>query len=254
MSLWQVRHLSGLGRNPFWSGSATAFLVEGLPTFLEAGLLLWRDRPVRAALAQEGEAETIGFVGGVDDGGHVIQATLASVEVGVADGRAVARGMIADLVEGVAESWLAPLGDLAQAFGVAGFVGDQVEASQGPDLTACAEAVSRDDGGLIASREEEPNAGHRVEKAGSGVRDMSFDLGLEGGETVTEQDVGLVVGLEALGVDGGQGWGRQGSLAEHGQDGVDGFGASATDLATEKGVQSIGAQGQGLMRIGDVQE
>jgi hypothetical protein len=228
--------------------------VECLPATLEELSFLCGDRPVRAALAQESEAEAIGFVGGVDDGGYMIQATFASVEIGVADGRAVAGGVIADLVESVAESRLASLGDLAQAFGIAGFVSDQVEASQGPDLTAFAEAVDGDDGGLIASRKEKPDAGHRIEKSGVGVRDMSFDLGDLGGEAATEQDIGLVVGLEALGIDGGQGWGRQGSLAEHGQDGIDGFGASATDLATEKGLQSIGAQGQDLVRIGSVQE
>jgi len=225
-----------------------------LPATLEAISFLCGDQSVGAVLAQESETKAIGFVSSVDDGGYMIQATLASVEISVTDGRAVAGGVIADLVESVAESRLASLGDLAQAFGIAGFVSDQVEASQSPDLTAFAEAVDGDDGSLIAGGQEKPDAGHRIEKSGVGVRDMSFDLGHQGGEAVTEQDIGLVVGLEALGIDGGQGWGRQGSLAEHGQDGVDGFGASATDLATEKGQQSIVAQGQDLVRIGSVQE
>ncbi len=82
---------------------------------------------------------------------NMIQATLASVEISVADGGTVAGGVIANLVESVAESRLAALGDLAQAFGVAGFVSDQVEAGPGPDLTAFAEAVDGDDGRLRAS-------------------------------------------------------------------------------------------------------
>lgn len=222
-----------LPRDPLWSTSS-AFLVEGVPATLEMSLFLWRDGPVRAALAQEGEAEAIGFVGGVDDGGHMIQATLASVEIGMADRRAVAGSMIADLVEGIAESRLATLGDLAQAFGIAGFIGDQVEASQGPDLTAFAEAVGGDDSGLVAGSKEKTDARHRIKEASIGLRNMGFNLGLQDGEAVTEQDIGLVVGLEALGVDGGDGRGWQGSLAEHGQDSVDSFGASATDLTPEK--------------------
>ena len=85
-----------LSRDPLWS-APSAFLVEGLPTTLEMSLFLWRDRQVRATLAQEGEAEAIGFVGGVDDGGYMIQATLASVEIGVADGWAVAGSVRATL-------------------------------------------------------------------------------------------------------------------------------------------------------------
>ena len=71
--------------------------MECLPAKLEALSFLCRDRPVRAALAQESKAEAIGFVGGVDDGGYMIQATLASVEISVADGRAVAGGVRATL-------------------------------------------------------------------------------------------------------------------------------------------------------------
>ena len=213
-----------------------ASVVECFPATLEALSFLCGDRQVRAALAQESEAEAIGFVSGVDDGGYMVQATLASIEISVADGRTVAGSVIADLVERVTESRLASLGDLAQAFGIAGFVRDQVEASQGPDLTAFAEAVDGDDGGLIASGQEKPDTGHRIEKSGGGERDVSFDLGYLGGEAVAKQDVSLVVSLETLSIDGSQGRGRQRSLAKHGQDGVDGFWASATDVASEKGL------------------
>ncbi len=70
-------------------------------------------------------------MGSVDDGGYMIQATLASVEISVANGRAVAGGVIADLVESVAESRLASLGDLAQAFGITGFVAALMGGSPG---------------------------------------------------------------------------------------------------------------------------
>ena len=124
--------LARLSRYSFRSAAASASVMDCLPAKLETLSFLCGDGPVRAALAQESEAEAIGFVGGVDDGGYMIQATLASVEIGVADGRAVAGGVIADLVERVAESRLASLGDLAQAFGIAGFVSDQGRSRPGP--------------------------------------------------------------------------------------------------------------------------
>lgn len=170
------------------------------------------------------------------------------------NGRAVAGGVIANLIESVTESWLAALGDLAQTFGITGFVSNQVKASQGPDLTALAEAVDGDDGGVIASSQEKADAGHRIEESGLGVRDMSFDLRQQGSEAITKRNIGLIIIVEALGIDSGQGRGRQGGLAEHGENSVDGFGTSATGLATEKGLQSIGTQSQNLIRIGSVQK
>jgi hypothetical protein len=41
-------------------------LLEALPVLAEAGFLLWRHRFVGALLAQQGKAQTVGLVGGVD--------------------------------------------------------------------------------------------------------------------------------------------------------------------------------------------
>ena len=187
-----------LGRDPL-RPPPLALAVECLPATLEANLLFGGDRAIGTVLAQESEAETVGFVSSVDDGASLVEPSLAGIEVGVADGRAVARGVIADLVESVAESRLSTLGDLAQTFGVAGFVRDQVEASQGPDLTAFAEAIDGNDGGLVAGGEECADARDRIEKAGVSVGNQVLNVGYQGRDAVTEPDIGLVVGLETLG-------------------------------------------------------
>ena len=44
-------------------------LLEALPVLAEAGSLLWRRRFVGALLAQQGQAQTVGLVGGVDHRG-----------------------------------------------------------------------------------------------------------------------------------------------------------------------------------------
>lgn len=107
---------------------------------MESSLLLGRDRPVGTSVTQEGKAETVSFVGGMDDGESLVELPLAGIEEGAADRRAVSGGVVADLVESVAEGGGTALGDLAQAFGVAGFIGDQVVAGKGPDVSGGREA------------------------------------------------------------------------------------------------------------------
>ena len=52
-------------------------------------MLLGRDRPVGTLVTQEGDAETVGFVGGMDDSESLVESALASIEVSTTDGRAV---------------------------------------------------------------------------------------------------------------------------------------------------------------------
>lgn len=110
------------------------------------------------------------------------------------------------------------------------------------------------DGCQVTGGEERTDTRNRIEETSIRVEGQGLDVGHQGRDAVTEQNIGLEVGPEALGVDGGDGWRWQGSLAEHGQNGVDGFGAGATDLTTEKGLQSVGAQGQSVVGIGNVEE
>ena len=89
---WMVSHLSSqanLGGDLLRSRASSALLVEGLPATMESCLLLGRDRPVGTLVTQEGEAETVGFVGGMDDSESLVESALASIEVGTTDGRAV---------------------------------------------------------------------------------------------------------------------------------------------------------------------
>jgi len=217
-------------------------------------LLLGRDRAVGTPVAQEGKAETVGFVSGMDDGESLVEPPLARIEVGVADGRAVAGGVVANLVERVAEGRSTALGDLAQAFGVAGFIGDEIVAGKGPDASGGREARDRNDGGQVTGGEERADTRDRIEETSIRVESQGLDLGHEGGNAVAEADVGLEIVLEAMGIDGSDGRRRQGSLAEHGQDGVDGFGPGTTDLTTEKSLQPVGAESQSVVGIGSVKE
>lgn len=182
--------------------------MEGLPATMEISLLLWRDRPVGALVTQEGKAKTVGFVGGMDDGKSLVESPLAGIEVGRADGWAVAGGMVADLVESVAEGGGAALGDLALAFGVAGFVGDEVVAGEGPDVSGGREAGDGNDGSQVTGSKERADAGDGIEETGIRVKGQGLNLGDQGSNAFAEADIGLEVGLEAMGIDGGDGRGR----------------------------------------------
>ena len=105
--------------------------------------------------------------------------------------------MVADVEESVAEGGVTALGDLAQAFGVAGFIGDEVVAGKGPDVSGGREAGDSNDGGLVTGGEERTDAGDGIEETSIRVKGQGLDVGDQGGNAFTEADIDLEVGLEA---------------------------------------------------------
>jgi hypothetical protein len=85
----------------------------------------------------------------MDDGGLLVEAAFAGGEVGFTDGRALAGGVEADLIERIAQGGAAALGDVVDLLGVARFGGDQVIAGQGPDLAGGGEVAGVADGGQV---------------------------------------------------------------------------------------------------------
>jgi hypothetical protein len=77
-------------------------LLEVLPTLLEMGLLGGGRGFVHARFAQQGEAQAVGFMSGVDYGRRLAQAAFAGRQESLADGWALAGGVEANLIERIA--------------------------------------------------------------------------------------------------------------------------------------------------------
>jgi len=79
-------------------------------------------------------AETIGFVSGVEGGGDIAATASEGALFGLTDSGHVFGGMQTDQIEGVAQTGVALLGDVANPAEIARFLGDDIESGKGPDF------------------------------------------------------------------------------------------------------------------------
>ena len=244
---------SGSGGDTLGRAAGVA-LLEALPAALELLFLLRGDRGIRTALAEECKAQPVGLVGGVNGGGDFVQAAGVGGQVGQADGWAVVGGMLADLEQRTAESRAAAFGDVAAVFAIAGLGGAEVEAGHGPDVAGAGEPGDVADVTGVTGGAGGADAGDGIHelriRGGDQRRQGGFGARVAGGKG----GVGLIVGLQTLGVDGGDGWGRQRGVLQHLQDRCDGLGAGAVAVVVKEADQAAGAERPCGVGIGTVQE
>ena len=128
-------------------------LLEALPVLAEVGFLLGCGGFIEALVAQQGKIQAVGLVGGVADGGLLVEAAFPCDQEGFTDDRALAGGVEADLLEHIAQGRAAALGDVTEVFSIAGFGGNQVVASQRPHLAGGGKVGRIADGRQVAGGE-----------------------------------------------------------------------------------------------------
>jgi hypothetical protein len=208
-------------------------VVKGTHTTARCPLFLWGQVLIGTALPQEGETEAVGLVCGVNGCSDRVEAAAAGGLEGAADRGAGTSGEEADLVQRLPQCRASPLGDLTDPLGVAGFIGVGVEAGQCPDLSGRREAMDIFNADVVPGGQERADAGDGEQEASVGMWEQGVDVGFGGFSAFVQGDILPVVVLEALGVDGGHGIRRQGSLAEHRLDPLEGLRAGPTDVVPQ---------------------
>ena len=195
-------------------------------------------------------AEAVGFVSSVDGGGNIGLTARDGPLFGATNGRYLAGSVQADEKEGIAQTGTALFGDMTDTAEITGLFGDDIETGEGPNLLGVSEALGVTKMSQITCGQQRTDAGDAGQNSGGTAGNELVSLIDEGLQLALDGQVEVKLGLELVGQQGSQFGRRQEGLVGPIEGNLSRFGATATDMLPEEGLNAILTERQKMMGIG----